>query len=360
MNIDASGVGPLGQRKRRKGEQKQGTCVYCGKFGDITDDHVFPRNLFLVKDDQMVTVPACDRCQQIKELGDRDLWIFSTLDMGGSQHPDMLEQLVKIYEYNERTAAWLERSFAEAEEVPLVTQAGLLIGTGLTFPFNQQRMLRTVGMMVRGAYYKETKHILPPETPVHAQYIPFHHTSSVLGQFGAIRQKDPVVKGNHIAFWSPYFPVDSDPVTSGWVFNFNDWVTFLGTSGNLAVNQQRMSVDTEYWGEIRKGAQKLLVLPEEPWPVVLESDREGRPIIPMSSLHIPSAYGPLILPVKETTSAWLYLPEPPSIPLALVKWLNGSMPVPTSVIGDMTAATWKEPRAVAAHRALRMAALSAS
>ena len=33
-------------RKRRKAKQKQGTCVYCGKRGPITKDHVPPKSFF--------------------------------------------------------------------------------------------------------------------------------------------------------------------------------------------------------------------------------------------------------------------------------------------------------------------------
>ena len=48
--------------KKKKGEQKQGTCVYCGTEGPITDEHVFPEVIFHELDDNMVIVPACDAC----------------------------------------------------------------------------------------------------------------------------------------------------------------------------------------------------------------------------------------------------------------------------------------------------------
>ncbi len=77
-------------KRRKKGERREGTCAYCLKEGPITVDHVFPHTIFLVLDEQMVTVPACDECQRVKSLGDADLRNFITLDIAGSQHPDAL------------------------------------------------------------------------------------------------------------------------------------------------------------------------------------------------------------------------------------------------------------------------------
>ncbi len=71
--------------KRQKHEQGEGTCVYCGYEGPITREHVFARRLFLVKDKEMVTVPTCETCNQKKELGDKDLHLYVTMQIGRSQ-----------------------------------------------------------------------------------------------------------------------------------------------------------------------------------------------------------------------------------------------------------------------------------
>lgn len=82
-------------KKRKKGEQRQGVCVYCGREGPITRDHVFPQAIFLVLDKEMITVPVCESCQQVKSLGDRDLQVFANVDVWGGQHPDAPMMLKK-------------------------------------------------------------------------------------------------------------------------------------------------------------------------------------------------------------------------------------------------------------------------
>lgn len=71
-------------KMRRKGEQRQNLCVYCGKAGLITDDHVFPKAIFRQLDNEMITVPACFLCNQTKSLDDCDLRNYIVMDLGGS------------------------------------------------------------------------------------------------------------------------------------------------------------------------------------------------------------------------------------------------------------------------------------
>src|SRR5947208_269514 len=47
-------------RKRKRGEV--GECVYCGKVGPITMDHVPPRLLFPDPKPALITVPSCFKC----------------------------------------------------------------------------------------------------------------------------------------------------------------------------------------------------------------------------------------------------------------------------------------------------------
>lgn len=145
-------------KKRRKGEQRQGICVYCGKAGLITDDHVFPKAIFHQLDQAMITVAACFLCNQIKSLGDGDLRNYIVMDLGGSQHPDaeaMAEKMLR--ESNVRLRAWLRKQITNAGEADLVTEDGILVGTAATFDFNMDRIMVAQELTVRGLFFHEKR-----------------------------------------------------------------------------------------------------------------------------------------------------------------------------------------------------------
>jgi hypothetical protein len=146
-------------------ERGKSVCAYCGVNVATTGDHVFAQTLFLVKDEQMITVPACGDCQHTKGLGDRDLWIHCTLDVGGSQHEDAIAHLERIAE-DEPTRRWLTKAIAEAEEVIYVDDDDHEIGRGIAISFNKDRMLKTLDLMVRGLYFYSRHKVLRPNCPV--------------------------------------------------------------------------------------------------------------------------------------------------------------------------------------------------
>jgi 5-methylcytosine-specific restriction endonuclease McrA len=88
------------------GKRKRGTCTYCGRQRKLTRDHVFPKSLFIKYDPNMLTVPVCDDCNQLKSKGDSDLEVFANLDIYGSTHPDNLKHLERIAQRGQSTVDW--------------------------------------------------------------------------------------------------------------------------------------------------------------------------------------------------------------------------------------------------------------
>ena len=184
--------------KRKKGEQRQGTCAYCGKEGPITRDHVIPRTLFTVLDNQMVTVPACAACQIEKSRGERDLRNYCNWEIGGSMHPDAETHIRKVLEKaDERTKEWLRKALAEAEEVILVDEDDNEVGRTWAIDFNTDRMVESLKFIFKGLYYvTHNEQRLPDGTPVEVTIVPWTIFPDFMRRFGAMRlEPHPTVSG---------------------------------------------------------------------------------------------------------------------------------------------------------------------
>ena len=265
----------MGKKGRKKGEQAQGTCVYCGTEGPITDDHVFPEVIFLALDEQMVTVPACDKGRQIKSLGDRDLRNYILMDVGGSTHPDAIDMAARMLkESNVRLRNWVRKQIDTAKEVEFVTDTGVIVSKGIEFDFNMDRIMVAQEMVVRGLHYHEKSEILSPDCPVDVQHIPWQHAPKFVQGISAKTRLNPKIKGKNVAWWTSN-PMDGYPAdSSGWFVCYNGWVLFLGTTGDAALLVQRLraerTTDAQDPDEIEDSSPKRVVVPR---------DHEGRPVI---------------------------------------------------------------------------------
>src|SRR4051812_46176330 len=120
------------QPRWKKGES---LCAYCDVNVGTTSDHVLPETLFIVKDLQMITVPACEPCQQAKRRGERDLRNYCTLHPGSVGHENVVEHARRMVESNPETRAWLERILASEKEVILVDENDVEIDRSSEFDF---------------------------------------------------------------------------------------------------------------------------------------------------------------------------------------------------------------------------------
>jgi hypothetical protein len=264
------------KRRRKKGEQRQGVCVYCGAQGPITDDHVFPKVIFLVLDEQMITVPACSDCQHTKGLGDRDLRTFIIMDIGGSQHPDAIDMAARMLkESNVRLRNWIQRQLESTREVDLITDSGVIVGKAIEFDFNTERIMMAQQMVVRGIYYHEKGAILPPDCPIEIQHIPWNLAFKFIDGILTRTTIKPKFKGRDVAAWSP-IPVDGFPAdSSAWLVWYNDFVLFFGATGELAQRIRERRLTSQSGNE--DGSEVVNVGPRR---VVVPRGLDGQPMIP--------------------------------------------------------------------------------
>lgn len=80
---------------------RHGVCVFCGDEGDVTDDHVPPKNVFPKPRDQeigFVEVPACLKCNVGSSVDDETFKVFVSLKAGMDGKAS-----IKLHESTRRT-----------------------------------------------------------------------------------------------------------------------------------------------------------------------------------------------------------------------------------------------------------------
>jgi hypothetical protein len=261
---------------RKKGQQRQGICTYCGAEGLVTDDHIFPKVIFLELDQDMVTVPTCEPCNQHKSLGDRDLRNYILLDVGGSQHPDavgLTERMLR--ESNVRLRSWVRRTVDEAEEIDLVTDDGIIVGRALSFDFNIDRIITSQEMVARGLYFHETGQRLPPECPVVAERVPWNASPRFVQNLNSRAPTAVRSRGNNTVWWGYNTIAEAEPQDTVWQVCYHNWVLFFIATGLAAICAREVQQAAEARRQIRGG----LLLTERN-QLVVSRDPDGRPIIP--------------------------------------------------------------------------------
>ena len=260
------------QNTPRKGK---GTCVYCGREKYLTSDHVFPQSLFLILDKEMFTVPCCHQCQRVKDLGDRDLQVYVAFDIYGSHHPDAEAHVVKVLERNEATRRFLDRLVNQAEEIPLVSDNGVQLSTGLKAPYNAERIITAMQMVAKGLFYENNGRTLEPMVPSHAERVPWNISGEFLRGIGAHRIGEPIVKGNMVAWWGE-MPIEKKTDDDGlFIVCFNDAVVFLLSTGAWATSMAEDEV--KRWAKVEERQRTSLGTSNE---IILPKNLDGTYMIP--------------------------------------------------------------------------------
>lgn len=72
----------------KKGKRKVKICVYCGQLKEVSKDHVIPKCLFIKPYPlNLISVPACDECNNAKSQNDDYLRDILVTDNWVSKSP---------------------------------------------------------------------------------------------------------------------------------------------------------------------------------------------------------------------------------------------------------------------------------
>ena len=133
-------------------KRKQGTCIYCGETGPITRDHVPPECIFPdPKPVDLITVPACDPCNESFKLDDE---YFRTFLITGAPHDATARGLWNRKIIGSRNAEPIRRMLRKASRpVDLKTQSGIWVGKSAAVSFDAKRVARVAARIVLGLWW---------------------------------------------------------------------------------------------------------------------------------------------------------------------------------------------------------------
>jgi hypothetical protein len=240
------------------------------------------KTLFIEKDKQMITVPACAECEAIKRRGEVTLRDFVNLDILGGRHPDATAHIEKMVQSGPAKRAFLRTLIDAAEEVPLTSEEGIQLDTGLRAEFNLRPAFETLKYVTRGLYFHERGEMLPPDCPLVVLDVPWNNRPKVWQQLGQRSPGPPTVKGN-FAVWYQVFPFDGSTAhDSLWALTFNNGVLFLAGTGDAAVALQRAIDQINERVERKESQERQLraMVKVPPKGIVLPKTSDGKYFIP--------------------------------------------------------------------------------
>lgn len=150
-------------------KSKAGQCVFCGKQGRVTREHVVPRGLFLSPlPETMITVPVCQPCNNGKSSDDTYLRDFLLSDM--ASRPNRVAQALrkgKLMRAVQTNRSELARTIARhARRKPLYSTGGIYLGSFYCVSVEERRLESSFQKMARGLYYYVSKQYLPQDAQV--------------------------------------------------------------------------------------------------------------------------------------------------------------------------------------------------
>jgi hypothetical protein len=145
---------------RKQGKRKIRECVYCGEVKEVTKDHVIPKCLFTKPyPPNLISVFACEQCNNAKSLNDDYLRDFLVCDNYVSQNP-IAQQVFhqKLLSSQRQGSSVIAREvIKKARLEPLYTKGGIYIGDYYSTPVDEKRILKIFEIVVRGLYYDAYK-----------------------------------------------------------------------------------------------------------------------------------------------------------------------------------------------------------
>jgi hypothetical protein len=217
----------------KKRKSKKGQCIYCGITTKLTKDHVIPKGLFVRPyPSNLITVPACSDCNEAKSKNDDFLRDFLICDAFASNSP--IAQSIfdeKMTRSITRNSSQFSRiAMSEARYEPLLTRAGIYLGTFPTIPIDEERIKNIFSVIVRGLYY-DARHKRIPDNYIFEVlgYRPWDF-KQVWEYYKKLHLNGPRVLGK--VFGCAFVYAEEDEFITTWLMWFYESVFFSVSSNN--------------------------------------------------------------------------------------------------------------------------------
>lgn len=160
--IMASRKGTRVRLDKSGSEGAERLCVYCGAVPATTRDHIVPKCLFPEPLPELITAPACLKCNQDKARDEPYLRDVLAVDLRTSEQPAARTIFDgKMARARSRNRSEIARAARQARMEPLHTRGGIYLGHYATIPLDGERISRVIGMMMRGLYWRLRGELFP-------------------------------------------------------------------------------------------------------------------------------------------------------------------------------------------------------
>jgi hypothetical protein len=140
--------------------KKNTICCICGKSPASTRDHIPPDGIFPdPKPKDLITVPACVKCNQGSSLNDEYFRAVIAIAYGNN---DLAAQLVykNIIKRFRKKPALLQSIVKSEKKVDVHSEGGIYLGKLPAIKCDPQRVCSVIDKIVRGLFWHETNEIL--------------------------------------------------------------------------------------------------------------------------------------------------------------------------------------------------------
>jgi hypothetical protein len=212
-------------------KKKLGTCVYCGKSGEITRDHVVPRSLFLQPyPENIITVPACSKCNRQKAKDDEFLRDFLVADYRTKFSPvaQKLFQGKTMRAFSRKQSELLSEAVMKAELRPLMSSGGIFLGNYRMLDVDESRISLIFERLTRGLYFDALKSRLPQKCHFQVMTVQPHNMEKLIENFRPLKTRE-IGKGT---FECAFFYSKEAPEKSQWLFLFYETALFIVKTDN--------------------------------------------------------------------------------------------------------------------------------
>lgn len=143
--------------------ERQDQCIYCGSRERITSDHVPPRCLFSKPRPHLITVPACEHCNNAAKLDDEYFRIAVSVGVQDNLEGQKAWREGAIRSLK-RGQGLREHILNKTKEVEVSTPAGIITGTGYALEVEEARIKRVAIRIVRGLLWHHYEVKTDPQT----------------------------------------------------------------------------------------------------------------------------------------------------------------------------------------------------
>ncbi len=207
-------------------------CTYCDEPA-TTDEHVPPRLLFAKPRPNLVTVPACARCNGGFSLDDEYFRLVVALEETAGAHPGAaaVRDAVLRSLQNPNKLGYRRAFLNTLRDMERLSDAGPYLGRAASYAVDLERVKRVIARTTRGLFLHHLGRRLPLGCKVTA-YVPRFirpapEVQTTLLELVNATHANPLQTIGEDAFRYRYSVAVDEENTSAWVFAIYEATTFL-------------------------------------------------------------------------------------------------------------------------------------